>query len=53
MFPFDHLNDPIPCVKGNEILLFDSFTELGVPGSLSLGLLFARTLAWADAVGAM
>jgi hypothetical protein len=56
--PLFHLNDPIPCDKGNELLL-DSLLGVGVaqpllpPPNLSLGLLLARTFALAETVGVM
>jgi hypothetical protein len=44
------LKDPMPCVRGNDSLLF---SLVGVPGNLSLGLLLALSLALAETVGLM
>lgn len=52
--PLFHLKEEIFGVRGNENLLFESPPDGGVPGTiLSLGLLLALTLAFAETVGAM
>lgn len=47
--PLFHLKDPIPCDRGNELLLLVSL--VGVVGNRSLGLLLALTFAFAETVG--